>query len=209
MMERVAAPAARRLPPTERRAQIAAAAVGVFAARPEEEVGLEDLAAAAGVTRNLLYRYFESRAALHRAAVEEAIRRVGERHDTDPGRPLAAKLPRNVAVWLDAVERDDDAMRLLLRAGRSDDPQVVALVAAGRELLARAIARNHLDVDDPPRPVLAALDGYLALAERLVERWGAGDLDRAGVERVLSETLPPLVAAARAAPLRRPRAGSH
>lgn len=189
-------PAARRLPPAARRAQIVTAAVELFARRPEDEVGLEDLAAAAGVTRNLLYRYFASRGDLHGAAVDEAVRLAAARMDTDPARPLAAKLPRNIAAWLDAVEQGDPAVRLVFRAGHSADPAVADRVRRARELLARAIAFNHLGVEDPPAAVLAALDGYLALAERLIARWGEGALAREDVERVLAATLPPLVDAA-------------
>lgn len=188
--------APRRLPPAERRGQIIGAAVEVFAARPEEEVGLEDLAAAAGVTRNLLYRYFDSRGDLQRAAVEEAVGRIAARFDTDAQRPLASKLPRNVALWLDAVEAGDAAVRLVLRAGHSQDPQVAAVASAAHEALARAIAFNHLDTRDPAPAVLAALDGYLALAERLIDRWTVGgDLSRDEVERVLAGALPAVVAA--------------
>ena len=187
---------ARRLPPAARRMQLIAAAIEVFAEREEDEVGLEDLAAAAGVTRNLLYRYFASRGDLHHAAVVEAMARLAPRMDTDPGRALDEKLPRNVARWLDAVEERDPAMLLVVRAGRSSDPQVAAAAAAAREALTRAITRNHLGVDDPPPAALAALDGYLALAERLIDHWTAdGDLDRAAVERVLADVLRPLVAA--------------
>lgn len=188
----------RRMPPAERRAQLIAAAIDVFAERAEEEVGLEDLAAAAGVTRNLLYRYFASRGDLHREAVLEAIRRIAARFDTDAAQPLASKLPRNIAMWLDAIERGDPNVRVILRATHSQDAAVATVARAAREALTRTIALNHLGTHDPGPPVLAALDGYLALAERLVERWTAGDLDRAEVERVLADVLPPLVAAARA-----------
>jgi AcrR family transcriptional regulator len=180
------------------------AALEVFAAHDEDGVGLEDLAAAAGVTRNLLYRYFDGRSALHRAALDLAIERLAARLDTDARTPLAAKLPRNVAMWMDAVEHDDPAMAIVLRAGRSADPAVRARYAAAREALTRAIAFNHLGMDDPPAHVLAALDGYLALAERLIERRQADDLSRGEVEQVLADTLPPLVAAVAKGP--RPQA---
>ena len=185
----------RRMPPAERRAQIVAAALEHFAAHPEEEVGLEDLAAAAGVTRNLLYRYFESKSDLHHEAVLEAVRRLAVLMDTDQSRPLSRKLPRNIAMWVEAAAGDDPAMRIVLRAGSSQDPAVAQVARAAREALARAIAFNHLGTRDPSPAVLAALDGYLALAERLIGRWREGDLDRAQLERVLGDVLRPLVGA--------------
>lgn len=186
---------ARRLPPAERRAQLAAAALELFAVRDEEEVGLEDLAAAAGVTRNLLYRYFDGRGALHRAALDLAIERLAARMQTDEATPLSTKLPRNVAMWVDAVENDDPAMTVILRASRSADPAIRAIYADARDDLTRAIAFNHLGLEDPPTSVLAALDGYLALAERLLQHRASGNLSRDELERVLADALPPLVAA--------------
>lgn len=188
---------ARRMPPAERRAHLVDAALDEFARRHEEDVGLEDIAQAAGVTRNLLYRYFASRAEIQRAAVAEAIERVARRFSVDPAVPITAKLPRNVAMWLDAVAADDPAVLLIFRSAGSSDSEVAALVARAREALARAIARNHLGDGDPPAAVLAALDGYLVLGERLIDRWRDGDLTRPQVERVLADVLPILVASSR------------
>jgi AcrR family transcriptional regulator len=187
----------RRLQPEERRRQLVGAAVEVFADRAEEDVRMEDLAASAGVTRNLLFHYFDGKAALHREAVIASIARLAARHDTSEKRPLAEKVPANLGRWLDAIESGDPALRLLRRAGRSDDAEVAALVRAAREALARAIALNHLRDPDPPASVVAALLGYIAFAERLNEAWlEERVLTRDDVERILAAALPPIVAAA-------------
>ncbi|MGH3326111.1 MAG: TetR/AcrR family transcriptional regulator, partial [Streptomyces sp.] len=52
------APAYRRLTVDQRRTQLIAAALGLFAHRPPEDVSLDDVAATAGVSRPLVYRYF-------------------------------------------------------------------------------------------------------------------------------------------------------
>lgn len=183
----------RRMAPVDRRAHLVDAALRTFADRPEDEVGLEDLAAAAGVTRNLIYRYFDSRAELQRAAVAEGVRRVSERFAGDPAAPVQAKLPRNVAMWLDA---DDPAVRLLLRASHSADRVVARTVAAARRTLCAAIARNHLGEAEPAPEVLAVLDAYLTMGQQLIE---APELSRADAERVLVAALPVLVASLRPA----------
>ena len=51
-------PAYRRLSVEERRAQLLQAALSLFAHRAPEEVSLDDVAEAAGVSRPLVYRYF-------------------------------------------------------------------------------------------------------------------------------------------------------
>lgn len=181
----------RRMAPADRREHLVDAALRVFADRPEDEVGLEDLAAAAGVTRNLLYRYFDSRGDLLRAAVQEAIVRVAARFDGDLSVPVTDKLPRNVALWLDGVQDGDPAVRMLFRARRSTDREVARVMADARAVLCAAIARNHLGDGDPGPRALAVIDGYLTMAQQLIED---GTLTRPEIERVLSDALPVLMA---------------
>jgi len=61
-----------RLPRAQRREQILAAATEAFARGGFAGTGLEDIAAEAGVTRVILYRHFDSKADLYRAALVRA-----------------------------------------------------------------------------------------------------------------------------------------
>jgi AcrR family transcriptional regulator len=74
----------RRLPPGERRALIVDAAGRLFGERGYEGTRLEDVAAAAGVTKPILYRHFADKAALYLALLE--------RHRDDLG-SFAAAVP--------------------------------------------------------------------------------------------------------------------
>ncbi|MEU9995428.1 TetR family transcriptional regulator, partial [Streptomyces sp. NPDC050848] len=58
MTSAAATPAYRRLSVEERRVQLLAAALTLFAHRAPDEVSLDDVAEAAGVSRPLVYRYF-------------------------------------------------------------------------------------------------------------------------------------------------------
>ena len=51
-------PTARRLPPEQRRAQLAQAALAVAAEQGYAGLSLDEVGERAGVTRNLLYHYF-------------------------------------------------------------------------------------------------------------------------------------------------------
>lgn len=62
--EQTAAPR-RRLAPADRRAQIVAVGADVFTARGYQGTSLEDIAASAGVTRPLIYRYFRDKDELY------------------------------------------------------------------------------------------------------------------------------------------------
>jgi AcrR family transcriptional regulator len=59
----------RRLPRAQRREQILAAATKAFARNGFTATGLDDIAAEAGVTRVILYRHFDSKTDLYRAAL--------------------------------------------------------------------------------------------------------------------------------------------
>lgn len=62
----------RRLPPRERRAQLLAVAEDVFAQRGYQGTAVEDIAAAAGVTRTLIYKYFADKDEIYLECVRGA-----------------------------------------------------------------------------------------------------------------------------------------
>ena len=64
------APVRRRLSPEERRAQIMDSAVGLIIARGLSSFSLEEVAAEAGVSKPLIYKYFTSRDELLKAVLE-------------------------------------------------------------------------------------------------------------------------------------------
>jgi len=116
-----------------RRQGILAAAARVLAAR--EAAGMAEVAAAAGIARGTLYRYFPSRESLLRAlevaANEEAGRRLAEANlDQVPVDEALARATRAlVAVGEDFI--------VLLRERRPPEPgfaaPLVALLERGRE----------------------------------------------------------------------------
>src|SRR5215211_6413850 len=71
-----AATPVRRLPRAERREQLLAAATQAFARTGFAATSLDDIAAAAGISRVLLYRHFESKADLYRAVLDRAVARL-------------------------------------------------------------------------------------------------------------------------------------
>jgi AcrR family transcriptional regulator len=189
----------RRLAPEVRRQQLLGVAIELFADRPYEAVGLEEVAGRAGVRRSLLYRYFPAgKPDLFLAAVEEAWRRLLGLLDTNPTRDLESKMPANVALFVGLADRDEPALWMLHRARYVDEPRVREVTRQARRAWARTIASNHLETADPPEPVLAAITGYLAFAEVLLEEWRLHEtIDRTDVERMLEAALPPLIASSR------------
>jgi AcrR family transcriptional regulator len=130
----------RRLPRAERRRVIEDAGATLFAEHGYAETRLEDIAAAAGVTKQLLYRHFPSKKALHLALLakhrDEILGRLSESLSA-PG-SLAERLPRVVDDWFAYVDEHPYASALLFR-DTTGDPEVQAFY---RENHAAARAAN-------------------------------------------------------------------
>jgi AcrR family transcriptional regulator len=117
----------RRLPKPERRRVIEQAASRLFAEHGYAETRLDDIAAAAGVTKQLLYRHFPSKKALHLALLakhrDEILGRLTDSMSATG--PLAERLPRVLDDWFAYVEENPYASALLFR-DTTGDPDVQA-----------------------------------------------------------------------------------
>ena len=69
----------RRLPRAERREVILRSAAQLFGRRGYAAASMEDIAAAAGVTKLILYRHFASKADLYRAVLQRVADQLSER----------------------------------------------------------------------------------------------------------------------------------
>jgi AcrR family transcriptional regulator len=130
----------RRLKKGQRREVIENAASALFAEHGYAGARLEDIAAAAGVTKQLLYQHFPSKKALHMALLakhrDELLAGLADDMAT-PG-PLAERLPRVLDRWFAYVEEHPFALAMLFR-DTTGDPEVQAFY---RELQASARAAN-------------------------------------------------------------------
>jgi AcrR family transcriptional regulator len=138
---KAAAPSSvRRLRRAERREQLLAAATQAFARTGFAATSLDDIAEAAGISRVLLYRHFESKTELYRAVLDRAIARlttaVGTRDFTYA----------SIDALLGAAAEDPDGFRLLFHHAAREpefrqqmDRFQRGMVATARRELARVI----------------------------------------------------------------------
>jgi AcrR family transcriptional regulator len=112
----------RRLPKAKRRELIEEVASALFADRGYAGTRLEDIAAAAGVTKQLLYQHFPSKKALHMALLarhrDELL--AGLAQDMAMPGPLAERLPRVLDRWFAYVEEHPYALAMLFRDTTGD-----------------------------------------------------------------------------------------
>ena len=113
----MAKPALRkRLPTAERRATIVEAAGRLFGERGYDATRLDDIAAAAGVTKPILYRHFDTKQTLYLALLERHRDDLSSFAGAIPAEGTAPDRLRAVLeVWFAYVEAHSYAWKMLFR----------------------------------------------------------------------------------------------
>jgi AcrR family transcriptional regulator len=146
----------RRLPVEERRALIVEAAGRLFGDRGYEGARLDDVAAAAGVTKPILYRHFESKRALYLALLARHRDDLASFAGAIPAEgPPEARLRAVLDVWFAYVEDHSYAWKMLFRdTGGGAEIQAFRLEvhARARAVLVEVI-RSLSEVSVPRREV--------------------------------------------------------
>lgn len=152
----------RRLSRDARRTQLIAAAMPIVARDGFSDFSLDDVAASADVTRNLLYHYFpEGRNDLVRAVAEQAGHVLTDDWVTDESIPLAERLVINNGRMVDHAMEPSDAWVIYQLCRGSTDPELRAAIDRFIEVVVSAVSLNNLGTEDPPPLARAALKGYL------------------------------------------------
>ncbi|QPP10554.1 TetR/AcrR family transcriptional regulator [Streptomyces bathyalis] len=102
----------------ERRTQLIGTALGLFAHNPPEDVSLDDVAATAGVSRPLVYRYFPGgKQQLYEAALRSAADELEQCFAEAQTGPLTRRLVRALERYLAFVDQHDAGFMALLQGG--------------------------------------------------------------------------------------------
>jgi AcrR family transcriptional regulator len=112
----------KRLPPAERRELILQSAGRLFGERGYAHTSLDEISAAAGVTKPILYRHFDSKKALYLALLErhrDDLPRFFERVPADL--PFERRVEAILETWFDYVAEHGYAWRMLFRDAGGDD----------------------------------------------------------------------------------------
>src|SRR4029077_9831991 len=122
-------PSAKRLRlQRERRIErILAASQRLFSTQAYDEIAIEDLAAAAGMSKGLLYHYFESKRDLYVATVAHVLTQMA--HFTDFSPDLHAGLSQMLSLF----EQSPGLAKMVLRGGIGVDPEVEGLLDIYRQ----------------------------------------------------------------------------
>jgi AcrR family transcriptional regulator len=185
-MSAPAVPTRRRLSPDARRAELLHAGERVFTASPYDEVSIEDIAEAAGISKNLLYHYFTGKRELYletiRAGAREMLKRTAPDMRLDP----IERLRDSIDNHLSYVEEHSEGYIKLMR-GAGGDPEVLEILSeVHRQVVARTIASLPLNGGTPPPGLELALYGWIAFIDQVSMAWLEGSsLSRDEVREML------------------------
>lgn len=154
------------------------------------EFSLDEVAARADVTRNLLYHYFpRGRPDLALAVAEEAGRELTEGWVTDESVPIEERVTQNNARIVAHALQPTDAWRINRMARSTPTPELRAVVDRFVGQVVSNMSLNHLGTPDPPPLARLALAGYVAFAEAVLDDARTGDLPPELIVELLNGTL--------------------
>ncbi len=188
----------------ERREQLLRAGVELLRQRSHEDVSIEEIAEAAGVSKGLLYHYFPTKREFIVAAIERGQRQLAVLLRPDPSLSAEAQLDAGLDGFLDYVEEHATAYTAIFRGG-SGDPEIQAVLDRGRSVQMKTLmgalgAWEGSPVSTRQTPQLeTAVLGWMYFVEGAVLRWlEKGDLDRDQLRVLLKTALAGALFAARA-----------
>jgi AcrR family transcriptional regulator len=166
-----------RLPGPERRRQLLDVAVEIFGVGGYDQASMSDIAAAAGITKPVVYQHFSSKRALFLEVLRECGRRMEEAIDkatADAAGPHH-QVEQGFAGFMGFFESHPAMFRILFSDANRADPEFadevhrVELVVAER--IAALIEIEDLDPED--RRLLAV--GIVGLGEAACRHWMTGE----------------------------------
>lgn len=180
-----------RLSPQDRRAQLVAAGVNFLTDHTLDELTMDELARLAGVSRALLFHYFETRQGMQLAVVTTArdslLDATVPRQDLAPREQIRDTLLR-ITLF---VQQHRGTFYSLVRGTASGAPAVRTIVDESRELNAQRLSDAFIELGMADTTLLhIALRSWVAFAEETlislaIERDTAAD----DVVRFLEATL--------------------
>ncbi|MFD6420330.1 TetR/AcrR family transcriptional regulator [Streptomyces sp. NPDC060194] len=210
--DRPTTPNRRRMGVEERREQLIGVALDLFGRRTPDEVSLDEIASAAGISRPLLYHYFPGgKLGLYEAALGRAADELAGLFDEPQEGALGLRLARGVHRYFDFVAAHGPGFAALLRGGPAagaaagagtpadgpagagalapgDPGRTLALIEGVRQAARTQVLAHLTPYCSGPPPVRLELlvRSWVMLSESTAQQWLDGvPVERAELERRL------------------------
>ena len=153
-----------RLSREARMQHILAVSQALFSTNAYDEIAIEDFAAAAGMSKGLLYHYFASKRELYLATLRNVLAQMLQFTDLHPD------LHAGLAETLSLFEQYPGLAKMVLRAGIGSDPEVDTLLTDYREQQLAQVCQG-LGLSNPHPLIMLGLRGWLSLLEEVCMQW--------------------------------------
>jgi len=148
-----------------------AIAEDLFKTRPYAEIGVADVAKAAGITHGLIYHYFTSKEALFIAVCEDRAKQLLESTLPDPSLPLPERAEQAIRGYLDFVEAHRVSYLNLFRGPNALEGEFLRICEETRAIIMERFL-DAMGISELPLPATRlSLRGYLGFAESAVLEW--------------------------------------
>ncbi|KUM89895.1 TetR family transcriptional regulator [Streptomyces pseudovenezuelae] len=155
----------------ERRQQLIGVALELFARRSPDEVSIDEIAAAAGISRPLVYHYFPGKLSLYEAALKRAAEDLASRFEEPQQGSLGGRLLRVMRRFFDFVDEHGPGFSALMRGGPAVGSSATnALIDSVRQVAYEQIL-SHLRVTDPPARLELLIRSWISLVESTALIW--------------------------------------
>jgi AcrR family transcriptional regulator len=164
----------------ERRQQLIGVALDLFSRRSPDEVSIDEIATAAGISRPLVYHYFPGKLSLYEAALKRASEDLASRFAEPHEGPLGARLLRVMGRYFDFVDEHGPGFSALMRGGPAvsvGGAQSMSHVSATNALIdsVRQAAYDqilsHLGVTEASPRLELVVRSWISLAESTALIW--------------------------------------
>ena len=175
-----------RLSVDERRTQLLDLGRRLFNARPYDAISIDEIAAAAGISKGLLYHYFPSKRHFYVEVVRVGAEHVQRLTAVRPELAPAAQLRASIDSFLTYVEKNAAAYGHLLRSGVGTDPEASAIVEGTRRAMVDQVLRSIGLADGRPL-VRLVIRGWVGFSEGVTLEWAdRRDVPRRDVLKLLA-----------------------
>ena len=186
----------RRLSVDSRRDELLAAAKDLYARMAPEDVNINDIAAAAGASRALVYHYFGGKQELYLAAMRDTADELIERLTEPIAGTVQEQLAEAIHRYFDFAEKRAAGFVALLRGGPARTADDAGAIAADVRTVLLEWLLSNTDLASPSHLLRVTLQGWMASVEVAAVDWLEHRAnDRAVVEQLCVEHLVAMVVA--------------
>ncbi|WP_344839157.1 TetR/AcrR family transcriptional regulator [Actinocorallia longicatena] len=162
----------RRLAADQRREEIINAAINLFGSRSEEEVSIDEIAAAAGTSRSSLYRHFEDKGELYLASMRTLSTELVARLDAVAfGGSPSQQLADRITVYFDFLEEYGVGYADLLQMSMHVPSQEAIKLASEVRDQVFQLTYETLEIAEPPAALRIGLQAWMAGLEWTAMEW--------------------------------------